>query len=378
MTGLFDHHLDISPDAPIDPAALPSHGGVYLISDSENQPILLASCENLRRVAVARLAPRDGDAPSKRTDLAPIARHIRWRGTFSRFETTWAHWQAARALFPKTYHKLIGIGPAWFLCVNVDDEAPRFETIKSRRRLDGRLIGPFATRRLADQWAEMLVDAFDLCRHHDILAKAPRGEACAYFEMGRCPAPCDGGSPMADYRAAVEAAVRFTLSDRAERLTQLHEQVGQASAALAFEKAASIQRTIDRVKATVNKGENRHVSDALGHAWLILQRGSPRRRSVRGNLIRPFFVHAGVITTGEPVALDVVSTAAPDWLASLSRSPETGPPPVDDAALRCEGLWLVAKFLFQGDKAPGLFVRADRAPSPDVLAGMITAQFGPK
>lgn len=377
MTGLFDHHLDILPNAPIDPAALPAHGGVYLISDNDDQPVLLASCENLRRVVTARLAPRDGDAPSKRADLAPIARHVRWRDTFSRFESTWAHWQVARVLFPKTYRKLIGIGPAWFLHIRIDDAAPRFETIKSAHYRDGRLIGPFATRRLADQWADMLVDAFDLCRHPEIMAQVPRGAACAYFEMGRCSAPCDGSSPMDDYRAAVDAAVRFSLSDRGARLTPLREQVSQASVALAFEKAASIQRTLDRVKAVANKDENRHVSDAWGDRWLILQRAGPRRRSARGNRVRPFFVRAGAVTVGEPVDLTDVSTAAADWLASCQPLPEGPSVEVDDAAARFEGLWLVAKFLFQGDKAPGLFYRAARAPSAGTLAEAVIARFGP-
>jgi len=378
LTGLFDHHLDIPPNTPIDPAALPAHGGVYLISDVDDRPVLLASCENLRRVAVARLTARAGDSLSKRADLAPIARHIRWRDTFSRFETTWAHWQAARALFPKTYRKLIGVGPAWFLHVRVSDVAPRFETIKSCRHLDGRLIGPFPARRFADQWADMLVDAFDLCRHHDILVQAPRGEACAYFEMGRCPAPCDGSSPMDDYRAAVEAAVQFSLGDRAARLATLREQVSQAAAALAFEKAAAIQRTLDRVRATVNKDENRHVSDALGDTWLILQRGGPRRRSARGNWVKPFFVRAGVVTSGEPTALADISAAAVDWLASWRQAHSSPSEPDVDATACFEGLWLVAKFLFQGDKAPGLFYRADRAPSPEELADAAIARFGPK
>ena len=56
MTHLFDHHLNLGPDGTIDARALPAHGGVYLIVDRRDRPVLLASGENLRRLVVNRLA----------------------------------------------------------------------------------------------------------------------------------------------------------------------------------------------------------------------------------------------------------------------------------------------------------------------------------
>jgi len=51
---------------------------------------------------------------------------------------------------------------------------------------------------------EIAEDAFDLCRYYNVLVEAPGARACAYKEMGKCPAPCDGSISMEQYRGMVE------------------------------------------------------------------------------------------------------------------------------------------------------------------------------
>ncbi|MFH1418591.1 MAG: hypothetical protein ABII12_09950 [Planctomycetota bacterium] len=53
---MFDQHLDLGADGSLDARSLPTHGGVYLLADTDDRPILLASCENLRRAVSNRLA----------------------------------------------------------------------------------------------------------------------------------------------------------------------------------------------------------------------------------------------------------------------------------------------------------------------------------
>jgi excinuclease UvrABC nuclease subunit len=138
-------------------------------------------------------------------------------------------------------------------------------------------VGPFATRRDAEEWLHMLEDAFDLCRYHQILEQAPHGQACAYFDMGKCPAPCNGSISLEVYRQMVAEALAFSAGQRQTRLTVLQESMQAAAKALAFEKAASIRQTFERAAAFAHKPPYRHVCDIASCCWLIVQRGGPPR-----------------------------------------------------------------------------------------------------
>lgn len=372
---MFNHHLDIPQDAPLEPRALPAHGGVYLIADQDDRPILLASCESLRRVVLNRLAAPPPDTKAKRADLSRIARRIHWRSTFSRFETAWAHWQAARAFHPDGYRKLLAFGPAWFLSVDLPARTPRFVPVKELRQEPTKHIGPFATRRDAEEWLHTLEDAFDLCRYHQVLEQAPNGQPCAYFEMGRCPAPCSGGVSLDAYRQVVSDALAFSAGPHEPRLTALRTTMESAAKSLEYEKAASIKQTIDRVTSALGRPQYRHVADLRACRWLIIQRGGPAKRSEKTAMVKPFYVRHGLIEPGEPAAIANLGNILPQWLAQCSRDADSPSSPGDDRVSQSEGLWLVSKFLFQEDRACGLFYGVDRLPRPEALLLAIRERF---
>ncbi|HVP11895.1 MAG TPA: hypothetical protein VMV94_12005 [Phycisphaerae bacterium] len=372
---MFDHHIDLPADGSFDARCLPTHGGVYLITDEQDRPILLTSCENLRRVVVNRLAAPPPDQKSKRANLGEIARHIHWRPTFSRFETAWAHWQAARELNPAGYRETIAFGPAWFLCVNLADRTPRLVPVKETASGGVEAIGPFPTRRDVEEWQHMLEDAFDLCRYYHILEQAPHGQACAYFDMGKCPAPCNGSIPLEAYRRMMADALAFSAGHRQPRLAVLQESMQAAARSLAFEKAASIRQTLDRAAALAEKPQYRHVCDLASCCWLAIQRGGPARRSEKTALVKPFFIRSGAVEVGGPFSLADIDGAVPQWLAQCGRCCVLPPRSVDEQTARWEVLWLVSKFLFQAERAPGLLYRFDQLPDAAALSGAIRERF---
>lgn len=387
---VYEHDIRIVPGETLDAKALPTHGGVFLVEDRDGKPVLLASAENLRRVVLGRLAAPP-EQRSKRMNLAEIAERVRWRATFSRFETTLEHWRMMRSHDPKGYRQQIGFGPAWFLRVDTSERTPRFETVNTFSALDVgylgrgdtasgavahgcggvRCFGPFATRPDTDEWVHLLEDLFDLCRYHQVLVQSPAGQACAYAEMGRCSAPCNGSIPLEDYRRIVTAAADYTAGDHATRLFALRAAMAAAAADLAFEKAAAIRQTVERAEAALRRPAFQQITEGPRLRWLVVQRGGPRSRSTRNALIKPFYVRVGVVDVGEAVKLAEIDAAAPAWLDQCNQGEIPPPMSKDEQIARCEALWLVSKFLFQGEKAPGLFLRFDQLPNPDRLANMI-------
>lgn len=369
MRPQFTHNLELTPGEPLAEKSLPAGPGVYLVCDETDRPILLSFSANLRRVVGHRLAGPEPDARTKRVNLAEIARRLHWIETHGSFETLLTHWQLARELYPREYRTLLGFGPAEFIRVDPVAATPRFTVTRELRPDGARYLGPLPTRKSADAWVDMLADLFDLCRYYDVLEKAPHGEACAYFDMGKCPAPCNGTVPMSHYRDMIAAAWAFSVGRSTERVERLRGDMQAAAAKLEFERAASIRGTIERGESLRGKPEYRHMADLSGVAWLVIQRACSARRAEKNTLVRPYIVSAKSIDAGEPILWPDMPFAIENWCdrtrKAASAAATQPAPSVDSAA--SERIWLLGRFLFQEDKAPGWFGRSDRLPSESDL-----------
>ncbi len=419
---LFPHHLPFPPegltdawvgaDGEVSPAAreairkqFPAGGGVYLLSDGEDRLVQLAAAGSLRRALTARLlggaAPtaesEAGDSaapgteptttagPAEATDGPPrptgmlqrlrlheVVRHIRWHPAHSPFELSLTYWRLARVLMPRNYREALAFGAAWMVHVDPDAPIPRFVVTRTLPAEPGTVIGPFATQADGARFVQILEDTFELCRYHHILEQTPHGQACAYFEMGRCPAPCDGTVPMSHYRGMIAVAERFARGQRDEALASLQAEMRAAAAELAFERAGALRQRIERA------GEIDHRAFRLTRPverfnFLIVQRGRTRSR------VRPFFVRGGAIAAGDETRMAHLERALPDWIervrpVSGEASRSTMPPDGDAARLASEQIWLVSHFLFKESPA-GVFLDADTLGDADEVRRRIRAGF---
>jgi excinuclease UvrABC nuclease subunit len=364
---MLPHHVELAaPPALLDPRQLPAHGAVYALSDSEDRFIQLAAAENLRRAISTRLKSPEADQRGRRADLRAITRHVRYIGTYSQFETMYRFHRCARDLMPADYLDQIAFGPAWFAHVNPLDVLPRWICTSSPFAKDGPAIGPFVSRSVCTQLIELLEDLFDLCRHYDILQQTPNGQACAYFEMGKCPAPCDGSIPLDRYRQMVSDSIVFAAGDSQPFRSRVADRMREAAGQLEFERAATLKQTLERADRIGMKAY-RFARPAEQFNFLIVQRAGGRSR------VKPFYVRRGHISEGEVVTAKELQEAVPEWIRRASG--HDLPSDDVDPTCRAEEAWLVSHFLFKQDKVPGLYLVADRLPEPVELADLIQRAF---
>lgn len=336
-----------------------------------------------RRVASHTRSEAPGPARPK-VDLSQVVRRVRWESTCSAFEAMYAYHRIARIVLPDTYRKNVAFGPSWFVHCDAAAAIPRFSTVKIIPSVGGTTLGPFATQQDANRFVQILEDVFGLCRYVHILEQAPHGEPCAYFEMGRCPAPCNASIPMSQYRETIASALRFALGRRQAAEQQWQRQMQDASGRLEFEKAAAIKQRIDRA-GELDHAAFRLVRPLGRFSWLIVQRGPGRTRA------KPFFVHQGWIEPGPTVMLKKLDAVVDAWITQARPTPSSdeapttshGPSPSLPAAEgslerehRSEQIWLVSHFLFSRQPA-GLFIDAGQLPTGEALAAMIRERFAP-
>ncbi|NOS99770.1 MAG: hypothetical protein HOP29_03995 [Phycisphaerales bacterium] len=365
-SALFPEHVDLAPAGEaVDGRKLPARGGVYAFIGDDERIVQVMAAESVRRTALARLNQPVADGSSKRADLRAVTRRIAWRPTWSRFETSWVYLSIARRLWPTSYRRRLGFGPAYFATVDLDGRLPRWRVEEYAWNPGRREVGPFARRGHCAAFIETLVDLFDLCRDYAILERVPDGRPCSYFDMGRCPAPCDGSVSLDAYRSMMRASYAFAIGRGEERLSEWEGRMQEAAGQRDFARAQRIKETLARARKSLRR-DGPVVPTPDTFRYLVVQRGRGR------STVIPYFVRAGAIDQGAAATIDEVPHIGIQWMEAARRTVD------ETAADRIEQsghIWLVTHFLAKGESAPGLFLHVDELPTPDNLAAIVRQKF---
>lgn len=357
----------------------PHGGGVYLLTDGQDRFIQLACAADLRRALVHRLIEPTAETPAeepadrptgplnpRKLNLQEIVRRIRWQPAHSQFEITYHYYRLARELMPADYMEQVAFGPCRLVHVDPQAAIPRFSVGKKLQGPGGVNLGPFATQAQAGRYVQVLEDLFDLCRYVHILEKAPHGQACAYFEMGKCPAPCDGTIAMERYRQMMADALAFAVGRRAETLEGWRAAMEAASADLAFERAGQLKQRLERAEALEHESFAQ-VRPMDAFDYLIVQRAGGTTR------VRPFFVRGGWIEPGQVARLKELPEVISQWIGRMGQS-DNRAAGSDNLDQRSEHIWLVSHFLFKKND-PGIFIDAGQLATLEEPASHIIAHF---
>ncbi len=151
---------------------------------------------------------------------------------------------------------------------------PRLEIVryKHKPKEDGVYFGPYTAAFAARETYDLIQKIFPIRECSDQELKR-RTRPCILHQMGRCLAPCVHLCTKENYDRYVKEAMQFLSGKNKQVIKDLISRREEASAALEFEKAAEIQRMIERVEKTVEK---QGVDFPLGSdldAWSLYREG---------------------------------------------------------------------------------------------------------
>lgn len=287
MVNLPNHlpdSIEFSPDEDFEQfiRRVPAKGAVYLLADASDKPVQLLCVRNLRNSLKRRLGSEENLGPTRQVNYREFVRCIHWRRVDSAFEADWIYCEAARDIFPQCYKAMLGFRPAWFVHVDPNANFPRYTKTVDLSPRTGIFLGPLVDKHAAARWIELIEDTFDLCRFHHILLESPHAKPCAYKEMGKCPAPCDGSISMGQYRLMIEWSLSVILQP-APFIDAQTQRMQQAASELRFESAQKIKAFIGRLSELGN-GAFRQVRRLSDFRFIVLQRG-PREKTAKVFLV---------------------------------------------------------------------------------------------
>ncbi|HEX8497294.1 MAG TPA: DEDD exonuclease domain-containing protein [Actinomycetales bacterium] len=199
---------------------------------------------------------------------------------------------------------------------------PRLSLVHAVREDGATYLGPFGSRRSAEQSVDALHEAFALRQCTRRLGRNGGGGSCVLAEMGRCNAPCLlGQSVAADYEAVVDAARAAMSADCRGVVSVLRSRIAALAATERYEQAAVVR---DRLVALVRSASRVQRLSALASCPEIV---AARRRDTGGWEIV-------LVRHGRLAGTTVSPLGADPWpyVAALRETGEVVAPPVPPTA----------------------------------------------
>ncbi|MDH3355403.1 MAG: excinuclease ABC subunit UvrC, partial [Chromatiales bacterium] len=142
---------------------------------------------------------------------------------------------------------------------------PRLTLHRGTRRKKGRYFGPYPSAGSVRESLGLLQKIFPIRQCDDLFYKN-RSRACLQYQIDRCSAPCVGYISEEEYAEDVRYTVMFLRGEQSIVIDELVEQMGRASQALEFEKAARIRDQIAHLRRVQ---ERQHVVSQSGDLDVI-------------------------------------------------------------------------------------------------------------
>lgn len=331
----------IRPAAASDFDAAPSSHGVVAV-DHAGRCSLLAATGDIRAFCHKR-APTLLDHGVHDVD-------VRILPCPSMFEAELAYLRTARSIMPEAARAATDRWRSWYLLLDLVAGKWSPGSLESHpQTASSILIGPMPDKHAPTRLGELIDDVFDLCRYPAELAKAPHGRACAYFEMGRCPAPCQGSEPLDVFLARfAEAAAALRSSDALARA--IETKMTASAASLDFERASTLRAHLQRLQ-----GRSAHIFDAIADArdWsrVIVIPGNDNQTTIA-------VVRADGVRTLARVPADTTAAALAPVLPMIeAASAGAVDPPY--ARNEVEEAWLASRRMFSRRRREMYLTRAE-------------------
>ena len=140
-----------------------------------------------------------------------------------------------------------------YLKVDMKQPFPRLELCRRMEKDGARYFGPYIGANAVRQVIEAVRGVFPLrtCRQA-LPAKTPK-RPCVNHDIGRCMAPCAGLCDEETYREMMKGVLNFLEGNYGEVIQKLERDMGEAAAAMRYERAAQIRDKIRDVRGLMER-----------------------------------------------------------------------------------------------------------------------------
>ena len=219
--------------------------GVYRMYAADGSLLYVGKAASLKSRVSSYFVVTDR-SPRQRAMLAQLAR-MEVTVTRTEGEALLLENQLIKTLKPRYNVQLLDDKSYPYIYISTEDEFPRITFYRGTRNLPGRFFGPYPNATAVRETLNIIHKVFNLRSCEDSVFRN-RSRPCLQYQIGRCSAPCVGYISAEEYRANVRRAELFLDGHNDVLVEELEKSMEQASAALEFERAASLRDQIANLR----------------------------------------------------------------------------------------------------------------------------------
>ena len=254
-------------------ALLPDSPGVYLFKDGRGTVLYVGKAQSLRHRVRSYFGRRShGDQQPRLPFMVEQVDTIDWTVTDTVSEALLLEANLVKRHQPRYNVRLKDDKSYPFIRVTVGEDFPRIERTRRLAQDGSRYFGPYASASSVDSAMELIRRLFPFRTCTIPIREGERALArpCLLYDMKRCQGPCIEAIDRASYQRDIEQVMLF-LEGRQEAVARrLRREMGEASEALDFERAASRRDQLRAVERTMESQKMaafaRTEEDVLGLA----------------------------------------------------------------------------------------------------------------
>lgn len=241
---------------------LPKQPGVYRMLNKENEVIYVGKAKVLKNRVTSYF--RGNNHTPKTQALVANIHSIEITVTVSETEALILENNLIKQYQPR-YNVLLRDDKSYPYLLITDHKHPRITMHRGARKRKGEYFGPFPSGAAVAESLRLMQKIFPVRQCEDSFYAA-RSRPCLQYQLKRCSAPCVAKVTDDDYQHQVQYVRMFLQGKSQDVLTQLVDKMEQASASLAFERAAQLR---DQIAALRKVQEQQFVSGAVEELDII-------------------------------------------------------------------------------------------------------------
>ncbi len=245
---------------------LPARPGVYLMHDKSDEIIYVGKAISLKNRVRQYFQKSRHVTPKIQRMIERIA-WFEYIVTDSELEALVLECNLIKEHSPR-YNTMLKDGKAYpFLKATIGEAYPRLLFARQMKRDGHKYFGPFTSSKAIRDTIELVNQLYHLRNCNRVLPRdIGKERPCLYYQIGQCPAPCQGKITEEEYRENFSQAIRFLQGDTTDLIQDLTEKMMSASDEMDFEKAAeyrdqiqSVQQVTQKQKITSDDNQDRDI-----------------------------------------------------------------------------------------------------------------------
>ena len=215
--------------------ALPSGPGVYIFVDGQGEALYIGKSRDIRsRVRTYFTA---SESRRRMAEMVSLAESVVPVACATELESEVRELRLIGERKPR-YNRRSRF-PEHGVWIKLTDEPfPRFSLVRTIRSDHATYVGPFGSRRAAQQAVDALQEALPIRRCTTRLSPGNTHPACVLAELGRCGAPCTGAQSVESYARVTDTAREALTGDPDVVVEHVHARLRELARGERFEEAA--------------------------------------------------------------------------------------------------------------------------------------------